>query len=308
MKGNPWFYFSMIILTFFGGCTFLVFGSIAGLVQGGNRIEITKKDSILLLELEGVILDGKKFVKELREYAPQEHVKGILVRVNSPGGVVGPSQEIYQEILRVREELKKPIYVSANGLMASGAFYAAMGATKIYANKGSLLGSIGVIMNFADLKELYEWAKIKRFNLSTGKFKDTGSDFRSMREDEKAYLESLLAESLEQFISDIAEGRGIDVEKIRPWADGRVFTGVFAKQQNFIDEVGGFSAAVQDLGELAGLGPSPHLFRPQKSPEDFLLLFEEQMEGLLPWGAVERKLQLHGLGQPMYLLPQYLEP
>ena len=288
-----------------GGCTYIVFNSIGGAIQ--HEQVAVSKDSILVLELEGVIMDGKKFLKEIREYAHRDNVKGVVVRVNSPGGVVGPSQEIYSEIMRVRDELEKPIYISASGLMASGAFYAAMGGTKIYANKGSLLGSIGVIMNFANLEELYSWAKIKRFNLSTGKFKDTGSDFRSMRDDEKKYLEELLQESLNQFIDDIVAGRKMKRDKVAAMADGRVFTGSFAKSYGFIDEIGGLADVLEDIGEETGLGKRPEIFKPQKRPEDFFELLEERMEGLSPIKSVQKSLKLDGFGKPMFIMPQFLE-
>lgn len=305
MKANPWFLFSMIILTFMGGCTFIVFNSLSGVVQ--TPTQQIAEDSILLLELEGVILDGKKFLKEIRDYSEKDNIKGVVVRVNSPGGVVGPSQEIYSEIMRVRDIVQKPIYISANGLMASGAFYAAMGASKIYANKGSLLGSIGVIMNFANLEELYSWAKIKRFNLTTGRFKDTGSDFRSMREDEKTYLNALLSESLNQFIDDIVTGRKIQRDKVAAVADGRVFTGVFAKQYGFIDEIGGLHDAISAIGEATGLGKNPKVYRPQKTPEEFFEMLGERVQALNPYSTVKDTLHLQNFGKPMFILPQYAE-
>ena len=293
----------MIILGFMGSCTFMVVGAMGNLVQKPQ--EVVAEDSILLLDLEGVILDGKKFLKDLRTYSSKDSIKGVLIRVNSPGGVVGPSQEIYEEIKRVKEDLGKPIYISASGLMASGAFYAAMGATKIYANKGSLLGSIGVIMNFANMEDLYSWAKIKRYNLTTGKFKDTGADFRAMRPEEKQYLEALLEESLTQFVTDISEGRkNLSVEKIRNMADGRVFTGSFAKSYGFIDEVGTMQEAADELGEELGLGKNPKIFVPKKSPEEFFAMLSEAASQLNPATKIESRLGVELVGRPLYLFPQ----
>lgn len=286
-----------------GSCTFMVVGAMGNLVQKPQ--EVVAENSILLLDLEGVILDGKKFLKDLRNYSTKDNIKGVLIRVNSPGGVVGPSQEIYQEIKRIKEDLGKPVYISASGLMASGAFYAAMGASKIYANKGSLLGSIGVIMNFANMEDLYSWAKIKRFNLTTGKFKDTGADFRAMRPEEKQYLEALLEESLNQFVNDIADGRkNLAIDKIRALADGRVFTGSFAKSYGFIDEVGTMQEAANELGEELGLGKNPKLFVPKKSPEEFFAMLSEAANQLNPATKIESRLGMELVGRPLYLFPQ----
>lgn len=305
MKNNPWFFFSMIILLFMGSCTFMFVGAFSNVAQQ-EKVSL-KEDAILVLELEGVILDGKKILKEIREYSSKDNVKGILIRVNSPGGVVGPSQEIYHEIKKVRDNLGKPIYISANGLMASGAFYAAMGASKIYANSGSLLGSIGVIMNFANMQDLYKWAKIKRFNLSTGKFKDTGSDFREMRGDEKQYLNALLEESLEQFVRDILSGRkNLKDNLVRSVADGRVFTGDSAKKMGFIDEVGSFSDAVAAIGEETGLGSNPELFYPRKSPEEFIEMLSKSLKSMNPANNVEKVFQTKLIGRPLFMFPQYL--
>lgn len=305
MKNNPWFYFSMIILVFMGSCTYMFTGMFSEVASQGQFQ--AKTDSILVLELEGVIIDGKKILKEIRDYAHKDNIKGVLVRVNSPGGVVGPSQEIYHEIKNIRDVLEKPVYISANGLMASGAFYAAMGASKIYSNSGSLLGSIGVIMNFANLEDLYKWAKVKRFNLTTGKFKDTGSDFRNMRSDEKDYLNKLLSESLDQFIRDILLGRkNLKEEKVRAVADGRVFTGDFAKSYGFIDEVGSFSDAIKAIGVETGLGESPKLFHPKKSPEEFFEMLSKSMKSMNPAASVEKVFQTKLLGRPLFIFPQYL--
>lgn len=279
----------------------MIFSSVGGVVQEPT------KESILVLEMEGVIFDGKKLLREIREYAPKEYVKGIIVRVNSPGGAVGPSQELYTELKRVRTELNKPVYISANAVMASGAFYAAMGASKIYANTGSLLGSIGVIMNFANLEDLYSWAKIKRFNLSTGKFKDTGADFRSMKEEEKQYLQDLLEETLDQFVADILSGRPQMKEAfVREVADGRVFTGTFAREKGFIDETGSMTEAIAALGEETGLGKTPNLLYPKKSPEEFFEMLSQSLGKVNPAENFEEVFKTKLIGRPLFLLPQYV--
>src|SRR5690606_15499687 len=122
----------------------------------------------LLMRMDGVIMDTKDFLKDLRKYAEESDIKGVLIAVNSPGGVVGPSQELYTELKRIREELKKPVVVSASSVLASGAYYMAVGANQIFVNAGILMGSIGVIMELANLSRLYDWAKVDRYVIKTG--------------------------------------------------------------------------------------------------------------------------------------------
>ncbi|MFK8137587.1 MAG: signal peptide peptidase SppA [Bdellovibrionales bacterium] len=303
MKNNPWFFFSIIILGFMTGCTALIFGGIGSLQK--QQVTSVSEDSILTLELEGVIFDGKKILKQLREYAGKENVKGILIQVNSPGGVVGPSQEIYQEILNIKKEYKKPVYIFGSGLVASGAFYVASAATKVYSNPGTLMGSIGVIMNFADISELYSWAKIKPFNLTTGKFKDTGSEFREMRDDEKQYLQLLLDEALEQFVNHLVDARDLRKDKVLAIADGRIFTGVKAKDYGFVDEIGTYRDALKAIGKETGLGETPKTFTPQKTPEEFFEMLGEAAGKINPLEKMAQDLKLGLLGKPLFLMPQW---
>src|SRR5690606_7819038 len=139
------------------------------------------------------------------KYREEDHIKAVVVQVNSPGGVVGPSQEIYSEIVRTREEYKKPVVFSCLGLAASGAYYAAAGADKFVVNPGCMVGSIGVIMQFANLEKLLSWAKIERYALKTGAFKDTGAEYRPMGAEERAMLEDLLNSVLGQFKKAIVD-------------------------------------------------------------------------------------------------------
>jgi protease-4 len=216
---------------------------------------------------------------------------------------VGPSQEIYSELKRVRQELKKPVIASCSGLAASGAYYAAVAADKIVANPGTLMGSIGVIMEFANLEKLYDWAKIRRYTITSGKFKDSGSEYRPMTDEEHKLFQSLISEVYEQFKGAVAESR-TKVEKsvLDGYTDGRVFTGATAVKLGFADQLGTLEDAIRVAGEMGGLGKKPKVFRPQKKHDSLMDFISEdtksQVTHLL---APVQRLQL--TGQPLFMLP-----
>ena len=265
------------------------------------------KKSILLLEIDGIIMDSTEFVDAIREYAHEDEIKGVLVRVNSPGGVVGPSQEMYEALKRVRDVLKKPVVVSMGGLAASGAFYASMGANKILTNSGTMVGSIGVIMEFANLERLYDWAKIKRYTIKTGAYKDSGAEYREMREDERILFQQLADEVLGQFKAAIAEGRKMDPAKVTQYADGRVFTGETAVKLGFADEVGTYDDAIRTIGQLSGIGEEPELFEPPKKRPSFSDILAEMSSSLTGATAfdssIKQVLRPELLGRPLFLMP-----
>lgn len=297
--------FIIILVMFFGGCLVVINGIMSGLHVQEPKVA---KSSILYLELEGIIVDGRQFLENVRKYAKEDKIKGVLIQINSPGGVVGPSQEIYSEIRRIREELKKPVVVSCLGLAASGAYYAAVAADKIVTNPGSLLGSIGVIMEFANLEGLYEWAKIKRYSIKTGQYKDSGAEYRDMREDEKMLFQAMANEVLDQFKRAVSESRKLPMDVVTKYADGRVFTGATAVALKFADQVGTLEDAKRLVGQLSGLGTSPELFSPPPKRPEFLetllsassrrVAVDEAMKALMGDSFFNPKL----IGQPLYLM------
>ncbi len=295
-------FFILVFVLIVGGC----FMSLAGMISVFSPPEVKlSQDSILHLEIEGVIIDGKDFLEHIRKYAKEKSVKGVLIQINSPGGVVGPSQEIYSEIKRVRDELNKPVVVSTSALAASGGYYAAVGASKIVTNPGTLMGSIGVIMGFANLERLYDWAKIQRYSIKTGTFKDSGADYRAMTDEEKQFFQGMLAQVLEQFKKAIVEGRKLSPELVAEYADGRIFVGEEAVRLGFADQVGTFEDARRLVGELSGLGSDPKLYFPKKKTDFFTMLEEASMEGRLQ-DLFEKTSQLKLFGQPLYIMPGIL--
>lgn len=300
MKKNPWFVLVVLICAFAGLFIISVGSSVSSFFKGGEEsIKVANRNSILKLELDGVIIDGKKFLKQLKKYRDDENIKAVVIEVNSPGGVVGPSQEIYSEILKVRQNLKKPVVVVSTGLMASGAYYAAVAADKIVVAPGTMMGSIGVIMEFMNLEKLYDWAKVSRFSINTGKYKDSGAEYRTMRADERELFQELINDVFGQFKQAVAEGRGLKIDFVSQYADGRVFTGATGVKLGFADELGTVDDAYELASDLAGLDDFD-IFEPPKRRPGFLEMISAQAGGA-DEDAESSFLRGHGLESSIQL-------
>jgi len=303
-----WSYILWSTIFFFGGSFFFFAGSCINMARYQMGDAYSRRDAVMLMDMKGVIFDSKKFLKDLKKYREEDTIKGFVIRVNSPGGVVGPSQELNYEIQRTREEFKKPVVVYSESLNASGAYYASVAANKIVVAPGALIGSIGVIMEFANLRDLYKWAKIERYSIKTGEYKDIGSDYRPMTDKEKKYLQALIDQVLVQFKDAILKGRKISKEKLNEIADGRIFTGSEAKALKLVDDVGSLQAAVDLAGELTGLGKDPETFEvPHERPSvlDFVMGIEDENEESLTKIAqlAEEFANLKLSGQLLYIYP-----
>ena len=238
-------------------------------------------DKIGVVDLEGVIIDPKTVVANLKKFANDDSIKAIILHVNTPGGGVAASEEIYQEVKRIRDKKKKPIVASIETLGASGGYYVSAATNKIFADHGSVVGSIGVIAEWYNYGDLIRWAKLKDVVLKTGEFKDTGNPTRELTPGERAYLQRLLDDMYHQFIRAVAEGRKLKDEDVRSLADGKVWTGEQAKQLKLIDELGDFQAAVEDTAKSVGISGEPALVRPEKQRHTLLdLLFGDISEYL----------------------------
>lgn len=211
--------------------------------------------SVGVVEINGPIMDSRKTLRRLERLEEDPAVKAVVVRLNSPGGAVAPSQEIYEAV----RSFKKPVVASMGSVAASGAFYVAMGAKKVFANPGTITGSIGVIMQFANLEKLYEWAKIQRYVIKTGKFKDVGSEFRAMTPEEKGLLQQMIDNVLVQFKTAVVKGRGLKMDRVTAIADGRIFSGEQAYQSRLVDELGTLQDAIDEAGSLGGIKGKPHV-------------------------------------------------
>src|SRR5271154_6433642 len=203
-------------------------------------------DRIGVVDLDGVILSPQPVVGELKKFADDSSIKAIILHVNSPGGGVAASEEIYREGKRIREEKKKRIVVSIETVGASGAYYIASASDKIYADNGSIVGSIGVIAEWVNYGDLMKWANLKSIVLKTGEFKDTGNPSRDLTPNEQAYMQALIDNMFGQFIQAVADGRGMKYDDVKAIANGKVWTGQQALSMKLIDNVGDFETAVAE--------------------------------------------------------------
>ncbi|MBT4792698.1 MAG: signal peptide peptidase SppA [Halobacteriovoraceae bacterium] len=213
-------------------------------LQGGDHLTETmsgKSGPIAVVEVEGIIMDSRKTVRKLLLAEKDKKIKAIIVRVNSPGGAVGPTQEIYEEIRRI--DKKKPVYASFGTVAASGGYYIGAACRKIYSNAGAMTGSIGVIMNFMNFADVYKWAKVKSEVIKAGKYKDIGNTARSMTSEERLLLTEMTENVHEQFIMDIYKVREKSIvdglEGLRKYAQGQIFSGQGAKDLGLVDDIAG---------------------------------------------------------------------
>ena len=216
------------------------------------------QNRIGVIDVTGIISGSQHIVNQLKKFRQDKRIRGIVLRIDSPGGSVGPSQEIYDEVLKTRES-GKTIYASMGAMAASGGYYIASAAEKIFANPGTLTGSIGVIMAFTNAKGLMEKIGLQPKIIKAGKYKDTGSPARDMTKKERNLLQSVVDDVHQQFIEAIASGRGISIEEVTTIADGRIFTGRQANALNLVDELGGLQATIDQLSEKVGIIGSPKI-------------------------------------------------
>jgi protease IV len=228
-----------------------------------SRTKLTLTSSkVGVVEIKGVILDVKETLEQIKTFRDDSSIRAILVRIESPGGGVGPSQEIYQEIRQTIE--KKPVVASMGGIAASGGYYVASAANYVVANPGTLTGSIGVIIRFSNFSGLFDKLGYEMITLKSGQFKDIGNPGRKMTPEEAAMTQTLIDEVHQQFIQDVVKGRNLPEDQVRPIADGRVLTGAMAKQLGLIDELGNFRNAVKAAARLGNIREEPELVYPEK--------------------------------------------
>ncbi|MCH7518040.1 MAG: signal peptide peptidase SppA [Candidatus Dadabacteria bacterium] len=234
----------------------------SGLLLSGDS-SFSSGDKVAVLRVKDIILDSQIYLESLDAIAKDDSVKALVVRIDSPGGAVGPSQEIFSEIKELGKEL--PIVASIGGVGASGGYYIACAAQKIYANPGAITGSIGVIAQFASYEKLLDWAMIDVEIIKSGKYKDVGSSFRKMNEADKQYIQQLIDNVYEQFKSVVADARDLDTKQIDKVADGKIYTGEQALNLKLIDELGTINDAIRMAGDLGGIEGKPEvIYFPKK--------------------------------------------
>ena len=278
-RRSPWFYVAVIGGSFAAIC--LVMGLMvwatmrsASLGLGTNQIGV--------IDVDGVILSAETLNSQLRRFGDDSSVKAIILHINSPGGGAAASQEIYNEVLRIRKEKHKKVVASVESVGASGAYYIASACDKIYANNASVVGSIGVIMEWTNYGELLRWAKLKNVAITAGELKSAGDPSRDLTPKEQAYFQSLVDNMYTQFVHDVAVGRHTTEDKIKPLATGQVWTGQQSLPLGLIDKVGGFRTALIDTARDAGISGEPNIVRPAKNRRGLLAILTDDGEDLFP--------------------------
>jgi protease IV len=288
-RRSAWFWI------FLGGGLFIAFIAVVGVLgyfavqsMAGNT---TFGDSIGVIDVDGVILAADKTVDQLRKFDQDDSIKAIILHIDSPGGGAAASQEIYKEVRRIRDAKKKPVIASIESVGASGAYYIASGANKIYANDASIVGSIGVIMEWTNYGDLLKWAKLKPEVLKAGSLKDAGSPTREMTPEERQYFQGLVDNMHKQFIRDVASGRGIATDTLQPLATGQVWTGQEALPLHLIDKQGGFRDALLETARSVGISGEPNVVKPAKKGRSILDLATSDADDL--WPSPEKLLEKH---------------
>jgi protease-4 len=241
----------ILIILFF----VLIIGIGIGLVVSGKGGFVVGGERVAVLKVDGVLLDSSLYLQSLSEIEEDDGIRALVVRINSPGGAVAPSQEIYAEIKELRKRI--PVVASIETVGASGGYYIACAAEKILANPGSITGSIGVIAHFVNYEELLNWAKVQIEVIKSGRFKDVGSPVREMSEAERQYVQELIDDVHSQFKLAVSKSRGIRLEQVERISDGRIFTGEQAKELKLVDELGTLGDAIHLAGTMGGIEGEP---------------------------------------------------
>ncbi len=245
-------------------------GRNAGLVFG---------EKVGVIEVKGVIANSQPIIENLAKFRKDASVKAVVLRIESPGGGVSPSQELYEEVRRTVGV--KPVVVSMGSVAASGGYYIASAAQKIYANPGTITGSIGVILQFTNFEELLKKIGFRMEIVKSGVYKDVGNPSREMTPEERDYLQKMIDNVHQQFIRDVARGRRMQVEKVREVADGRIFTGEQAKELGLVDELGNLKDAIDAAAKMAAIEGEPKVIYPEKEKRSVLdYLFDRVTEKL----------------------------
>jgi protease-4 len=265
---------------------------IAASMSGDSSELSLSGDKVAVITIEGEIVEARETLDALKKHADNDSVKAIVIRINSPGGAIAPSQEIYSAIRRTRRESGKPIIASLDSVAASGGYYIAAACDPIVANPGSITGSIGVILQWFNTKELIQWAKLKPETIVSGAMKDAGSPYRELTEGERQYFQGIVSQLHSQFVRDVTLGRNgkMKQEEVARIADGRIFTGEQALGLKLIDELGSIDDAIRTAGKLAGIKGEPDRLWPRRREAGFFDLLNRGDADTLIERVVSRRV------------------
>jgi protease-4 len=261
LNSRSWVLILIVAIVIAGAVSILLLISLGSLLPDGQPLAFG--DRVGVVEIRGTMLTATPTTDEIREFGKDDGIRAIVVRIESPGGVVAAAQEIFAELAKVRRQ-GKPVVVSMGGIAASGGYYVACAADSIVANAGTLTGSIGVIMTLPNAEELLKKIGVSYEVIKTGRYKDTGSFSRPMTPEERALLKEMLDDVHDQFVTVVSEERGIDKDTVAEFADGRVMSGRQAMELGLVDRLGGLREAVLLAGDLAGIDGEPVVVRPRR--------------------------------------------
>ena len=235
---------------------------------------------IALVRIQGMLMDSQNIVRQLSNYRHNPNVRGIVLRINSPGGAVAPAQEIYNEIMKLKAD-HKTVYASMGTVAASGGYYIACAANYVLANPGTLTGSIAAVMAFSNIEELTDKIGIKPIIIKSGKYKDVGSPLRGMKPEERKLLQSVVDDVHQQFVQAVAKGRGLPVSEVNEIADGRIMTGQQALTLKLVDEMGGLEKTIELLAKKIGVEGRPKVIEEKEKTPFFDWLLQSSLPSRL---------------------------
>jgi protease-4 len=279
-SSSKWFWGIFLSLVFIGlvfvGVCFLLFAQ-ALKFRTGEYTSYGSGDKIAIVDINDVIFQSEKPVEQIKKFREDKSIKAIILRINSPGGGVAASQEIYEEVKRTRDS-GKLVVVSMGSIAASGGYYIACGSNLIVANPGTLTGSIGVIMQFINFKDLAEKLGIKHTTVKSGDLKDSGNPFRDVNKLDSIYFRDIIDNTYGQFIDVVAKERKMHKDTLMKYANGRVFTGLQAKEYGLVDSLGTFEDAIRITSKMAGIEGEPRIIREKKRISIFEELLGTELE------------------------------
>ena len=265
-------------------------------LPGGAKVAVVEVQGVIGVGTTG--LDTETIIRTLGEYRDDPAVRAVVLRIDSPGGVVAPTQEIFTAVRRLREA-KKPVVASLGSVAASGGYYVAVSADRIFASPGTLTGSIGVVMQLANVEGLLKKVGVEYVVVKAGTYKDVGNFARAMTPEERRILQSLLDDVYDQFIGAVAEGRGLEPQAVRAFAEGRIYSGRQAYGLKMVDDLGGLEDAIEAAAKMAGLPPKPKVLYPRRR-----FSLRELLRNEWGLGPVSRMLPaMETLRTPLYLMP-----
>ena len=235
---------------------------------------------IALVRIQGMLMDSQNIVRQLSNYRHNPNVRGIVLRIDSPGGAVAPAQEIYNEIMKLKAD-HKTVYVSMGTVAASGGYYIACAANYVLANPGTLTGSIAAVMAFSNIEELIDKIGVKPIIIKSGKYKDVGSPLRGMKPEERKLLQSVVDDVHQQFVQAVAKGRGLPVSEVNEIADGRIMTGQQALTLKLVDEMGGLEKTIELLAKKIGVEGRPKVIEEKEKTPFFDWLLQSSLPSRL---------------------------